>query len=141
MDNFALDDSLAVTVQGTIGRDAGKSFRINEVPPVEMAGYVLRLLAALRLSDQNDLLALLRPQPPEGQSAAEADLTAVLRLLTGCDPRAVHALITDALAHVQIAPDPKHPTAFRALMPTDVREMATLGQILGAFARTNITAG
>lgn len=140
MDNFALDDSLAVTVQGTIGRDVGKSFRINEVPPLTMAGYVLRLLAALRLSDQNDLLALLRPKAPSGDEA-ESDLTAVLRLLTGCDPRAVHSLITDALAHVQIAPDPKHPTAFRALMPTDVREMTTLGQILGAFARTNITAG
>ena len=38
-----LDDSRTITLQGTVGRDAGKSFRINEVPPVAMAGYVLRL--------------------------------------------------------------------------------------------------
>lgn len=128
------DDTRTTTITADIGRDAGKSFRILEVPPIEMAGFVLRLLSALRLADQTDLMALFRPS--EGPEQSEG---AILGALAGCDPDRMHALIIDALAHVHIAPDPQHPGAFRPLqVAADIREMKTLGQVLGAFARTNL---
>lgn len=129
------DEAKVAEVAGRVGRDTGKTFRVHEVPPVAMAGFVLRLLAAMRLAQQDDLLALL--QPVEGSS----DLGGVLRLLTGCDPQAVSALLHDALDHVEVAADPRHPTAFRVLHDNDIREMGTLGDILGAFVRVNLLPG
>lgn len=142
-----------LVLDGKAGRDAGKRFRINEVDPVTMAGFVLRLLAALRLSQTDDLLGLFQAAalPEDAEDAdtqrdldaikSREDLTSILRLLTGCDPVAVHALISDALQHVEVAPDPQHPGAFRKLMVADIREMATLGDVLGGFARLNLLPG
>lgn len=128
------DPDTSLTITGEHGRDAGKAFQIQEVPPIDMAGFVLRLLAALRLSAQADLMELFTPAED-----AQASVEAILRVLTGCDPDKMHALIHDALRHVQIAPDPQHPGALRPLqVATDIREMKTLGQILGAFARKNL---
>lgn len=124
-------------VTGTAGRDAGKSFRVNEVLPTEMLGFVLRLLAALRLGQQEDLMALLSPAAEDGPDT----LAVVLRTLTGCDPEAVRTLVNDALRHVEAAPDPKHPNAYRPLMADDIREMSTLGDVLGAFVRVNLLPG
>lgn len=132
------DDSRELILQGAVGRDNGKRFRINETNPVAMAGFVLRLLAALRLSQTDDLLDLFQPG---ANDAPGADLNTILRLLTGCDPAAVHALITDALGYVDVAPDPKHPGAFRPCSATDIREMSTLGDVLGGFARVNLLPG
>lgn len=138
------DDSRQTVIEGRVGRDAGKRFLIKEVDPITMSGFVLRLLAALRLSQTDDLLDLFqgRGVADEGEPVdTSGDLAAILRLLTGCDPLAVHALITDALVNVEIAPDPKHPGAFRRLTATDIREMATLGDVLGGFARVNLLPG
>lgn len=131
------DTAEATTVLADAGRDAGKTFLVAEVPPVEMATFVLRLLAAIRLSGVAELLALMAPAEERG----ETDIAVVLRLLAGCDPEAVRSLINDALAHVQVAADPRHPGMFRPLRSDDIREMATLGQVLGAFARANIATG
>lgn len=130
------DDTRTLIVEGQHGRDNGKRFRIKEVSPVHMTGYVLRLLAALRLSGVDELLSLF-------QNGGDSDdaLGSLLRLLTGCDPAAVQKLIEDALAHVEVAADPQHPGTFRALRIEDVQEMKTLADVLGGFARANILAG
>lgn len=142
------DDTKQATVTGTRGRDVGKTFRVNEVTPVVMAGFVLRLLAALRLSQQDDLMGLLQPVKRPGEAdnednedAISSDLSSILRVLTGCDPQAVSALIRDALTYVEVAADPQHPGAFRPLQDNDIREMSTLGDVLGAFARVNLLPG
>lgn len=147
MHNYSadLDDSNAITIVGKDGRDAGKSFRINEVPVRLMAGFVLRLLSALNLEGrQDDLLALVPTRDPaEGEDAQEdaEPSGAVLRVLGGCKPEALTELLNDALEYVQIAPDVKHPGAFRALQDNDIREMATLVAVLIAFVRVNLTSG
>lgn len=137
------DDTRTLIVEGQHGRDNGKRFRIREVSPVHMTGYVLRLLSALRLSGVDELLSLFE-QTQTKPTAGEIDIDALgslLRLLTGCDPAAVQKLIEDALAHVEVAADPQHPGTFRALRIEDVQEMKTLADVLGGFARTNILAG
>lgn len=121
------------TITARTGRDAGKTFQVSEVPPVEMATFMLRLLAAIRLSGVEELLGLFTS--PDG-----ADMAGVMRLLAGCDPDAVRALINDALRYVQIAPDPQHPGMFRTLGDNDIREMATLGEVLQGFVKLNVTA-
>ena len=129
------DDTAPYTAMITArtGRDAGKTFQVNEVPPVEMATFMLRLLAAIRLAGVDELLDLFTS--PDG-----ADMAGVMRLLAGCDPEAVRALINDALRYVQIAPDPQHPGMFRTLGDNDIREMATLGEVLQGFVKLNVTA-
>lgn len=131
------DDSRITDMQATAGRDAGKTFRINEVPPLEMATFVLRLLSALRLAQVAELEALLQPRAADEDSGNEMIAT-IVRVLTGCDPVAVRALMIDVLSHVQIAPDAQHPTAFRRLNDSDIREMATLGAILRAFVQNHM---
>lgn len=130
------EDSRQTVLHASKGRDAGKRFKINEVNPVLMAGFVLRLLAALRLAQTDDLMDLFRSGENTG-----SDLQAILRILTGCDPVAVHALISDALTHIEVAPDVQHPGTFRPCTAVDIREMATLGDLLGAFARVNLLPG
>lgn len=121
-------------ISATAGRDSGKSFRINEVPPVEMATFILRLLAAIRLGGVDELLELMQQGDGEGAPA----IGTVLRLLAGCDPEAVRALINSALSYVKIAADIRHPGMFRDLRDDDIKEMATLGDVLNAFIRTNV---
>lgn len=123
----------SVTLAGQHGRDAGKTFKLAEVPPVEMATFILRLLGAIRLAGVGELRALM--DPPE--DADQLDL--VLRLLAGSDAMATRQLIIDALAYVEVAPDPQHPGMFRKLRDDDIKELKTLGQIIGAFIRTNVT--
>lgn len=122
-----------VDLQAEFGRDAGKTFRIGEVPPLDMATFILRLLSAIRLAGVDELRSLMNPGPDTDE------IDTVLRLLAGCDPEAVKALANDALKYVQVAPDPRHPGMFRALRPDDIKELKTLGAVLGAFARNNVT--
>lgn len=124
----------SVTITGQHGRDAGKNFKIAEVPPVEMTTFILRLLAAVRMEGVDELRALMNP--PEGDDQIDI----VLRLLAGCDALAVRQLILDMLNYVQVAPDPQHPKMFRKLND-DIRELKTLGEIIGAFVRTQVTPG
>lgn len=128
-----LDSDISVILTDSVGRDSGKAFRIGEAPPLDMATFILRLLSAIRLDGVSELRALMNPAP----GADEIDT--VLRLLAGCDPEAVKSLASDALTYVQVAPDPQHPGMFRALRADDIKELKTLGAVLGAFARVNVT--
>lgn len=130
-----MDFDNSVTLAGQHGRDAGKNFKINEVPPVEMTTFILRLLGAIRLDGVDELRALMNP------TGGVDELDTVLRLLAGCDALATRQLILDALKYVTVAPDPQHPGMFRALRDDDIKELKTLGQIIGAFVRTNVTPG
>lgn len=123
------------TLQGEYGRDAGKQFRIREVPPVEMATFILRLLGAIRLSGVDELRNLMNPV----EGADEIDT--VLRLLAGCDAMATRQLILDALTYVEVAVDPQHPGMFRSLQADGIQELRTLGQVIAAFVRTNVMSG
>lgn len=139
-------DSKIEDVPGRTGRDYGKTYRIAEVNPYVMSGFVLRLLAALKLVQVDDLLTMFnRPKVEDGDDEARRDqarddMLGILRTLAGCDAAAVHALIGEALQYVEVAADPKHPTMFRPLnVALDIREMSTLGDVLGGFFRVNMT--
>lgn len=132
----AFTESDFATVLAANGdRDGGKRFGVLEVPPVEMATFILRLLGAIRLNGVGELQTLLNP--PEGAD----EIDAVLRVLAGCDAMATRALMVDALKYVHIAPDPQHPGMFRALRDDDIKDLKTLGDVLGAFVRANVTSG
>lgn len=124
----------SVTITGQHGRDAGKTFKIAEVPPVEMTTFILRLLGAVRMDGVDELRVLM--EPAEGVDQIDV----VMRLLAGCDAMAVRQLLLDMLNYVQVAPDPQHPGMFRKLND-DIRELKTLGEIVGAFVRTNVMSG
>lgn len=124
-----------MTLPGEYGRDAGKTFQIREVPPVEMATFILRLLGAIRLSGVDELRALMNPT--EGVD----EIDTVLRLLAGCDAMATRQLILDALTFVDVAPDPQHPGMFRTLRDDDIKELRTLGQVIAGFVRANVMSG
>lgn len=130
-----LDEPKVLDVHGA-GRDTGKTFHVREIDPVTFAGYVLRLVSALRVESYEGLIA-------EFQDAAGggAPIDTIMRVLQGSDPRAVHALVMDLLTHVGIAPDPKHPGVDRPLLPTDIRELKTLGTILTTIVKLNFGDG
>jgi hypothetical protein len=134
-DMTPLDEIKTTTAYGTKGRDAGKAFRITEIDVLSKTSFVLRLVAALRVESYEDLLAKVQAAP-----AGAPQIDVIMQILQGSQPQAVHALVTDALQSVQIAPDPKHPEAFRPLTQTDIRELSTLGALLAAFAMLNIYA-
>lgn len=136
-----MDDTKTTTLYGTYGRDQAKRFEVSEVDPLALSGYVLRLLSALKVASYEALLLALAPKKEgDPENGAEA-IDAVLQVLQGADPDAVHKLITEALRYVRIAPDPQHPEAWRALLPTDIREIRTLGDILMAFVKLNFDIG
>ncbi|WWQ12952.1 tail assembly chaperone [Ralstonia phage PQ43W] len=132
MSAHQLDDAKTATVAGAHGRDIGKTFTILEVGPLDMSGFVLRLVAALRVESYTGLLEQLN-SVKDG-----APLDAIMQVLRGSDPQAVHALVREALDYVHITPDPKHPGVLRPLLANDVRELKTLGEILMAFAKLNL---
>jgi hypothetical protein len=136
-----IDATKTTTFFAAHGRDAGKHFELREADPLAMAGYVLRLVSALRIPSYETLLAVFaRNDDDNGAPGGEA-IDAILRILQGADPVAVHALCTEALHYVRIAPDPQHPEAWRTLMPTDIRELRTLGDVLVAFVKLNFDTG
>lgn len=153
------DYDSSTTLAGQHGRDNGKNFQIREVPPVEMATFILRLLGAIRLEGVDELRALMhsgkarKAAQETGDDAAgvadgevenednEDDIDTVLRLLAGCDAIATRSLILDVLKYVMVAPDPQHPGMFRALRDDDIKELRTLGDIIGAFVRTHVMPG
>lgn len=124
-------------IDGATTRDYGKRFRIAEVDPLTFSGFVLRLVAALKVESYESLLGDLKGAVTE-DAAPPIDL--VMRVLAGCDPIAVHALITEALEHVQVAVDPRHPEAFRPMLKTDIRDLPTLGAVLVGFVKLNFGA-
>jgi hypothetical protein len=133
-------DIKTTTLYGLHGRDNGKRFEVAEVDPLALAGYVLRLLSALKVASYEALIAALTP-PAQGEAIGTEAIDAVLQVLQGADPLAVHALVTEALRYVRIAPDPQHPEVWRTLMNDDIREIRTLGDILLAFVKLNFDIG
>ena len=140
MNPAQMDDTRTSMLIAVHGRDAGKRFEVGEVDPLTMAGYVLRLASALRVPSFDTLQALFS-KDDDGKPDGEA-IDSILRILQGADPVAVHALITESLVYVRIAPDPQHPEAWRSLMlPQDIRELRTLGDVLLAFIKLNFDTG
>lgn len=129
------ETDFSTILTASAARDSGKRFGILEVPPVEMATFILRLLGAIRLNGVGELQTLMNP--PEGVDEVDA----VLRVLAGCDAMATRELMIDALKYVHIAPDVQHPGMWRALRDDDIKELKTLGDILGGFVRANVTSG
>lgn len=124
-----MTDTAATDVYG-VGRDSGKTYHVPRIEPITFAGYVLRLVAALRIDSYEGLIDEIKTSVDNG----EAPVDTIMHVLQGCDPLAVHALLKDTLTHVTISPDPKFPTANRGLLPDDITEMKTLGDILMAIA-------
>lgn len=136
------NDTKVTTFFASYGRDSGKHFEVSEVDPLTLSGYVLRLLSALKVASYEALLAILLPKKNEEGSEENMEaIDAILHVLQGADPVAVHALVTESLRYVRIAPDPQHPEAWRALLSNDIREIRTLGDILLAFVKLNFDPG
>jgi len=131
------EDARTHTVHGVYGRDAGKTFHCIEIDPLTLSGYVLRLVAALRVESYEALLDQLQ----SAKSASGVPIDAIMKLLQGADPRAVHALIAELLDYVLITPDPKHPGVKRALLENEIREIRTLGEVLMGVAKLNFQFG
>lgn len=127
------DDIRTQTVQGIHGRDAGKAFHCVEIDPLTSAGFMLRLVSALRVESYESLLEQL--SGAKGKDGVPID--AIMKLLQGADPRAVHELITELLDYVLITPDPKHPGVRRALLENEIREIRTLGDVLMGVFKLN----
>jgi hypothetical protein len=131
-----MDDTRTTTFFASHSRDNGKRFEVAEVDPVTLSGYMLRLLAALKVPNYESLLAIFAARD-DGAHAIDA----ILQVLQGADPNAVHALITEVLRYVRIAPDPQHPEAWRPLQHDDIRELRTLGDVLYEFVKLNFDIG
>lgn len=131
-----MDDVKTLSIIGAHGRDMHKTFIVEEAPPLELAGLVLRLVSALRVESYEKLVGEFAPR-----ADGKPSIDAVMSLLRGADPQAVHALISDVLGYVSIAPDPKHPGAVRAMMTTDIQEIRTLGDVLAGFAKLHFAIG
>lgn len=130
-----MTDIKEISIHARAGRDLGKTFIIQEVDPLTMSGFVLRLVSALRVENFSELLNQI------GDAADGASINAIMNILRGADPAAVHALITEIVNNfVTIAPDPKHPSAIRRLTTSDIQEMATLGEVLMTFAKLHFTS-
>lgn len=127
------DDALTATIIAATGRDAGKQFTLTEIDPMTKAGYALRFNAALRVESFQVLIDMWRDAGANNDEVAGV----VFKTLQGCDPEAVHKLLSELLDYVLISPDPKHPGVNRALLPTDIREMRTLGDVLFALVKLN----
>lgn len=132
--------SIETTLTANAGRDAGKNFRIPDIDPLAVAGFALRLVSALKIPDFSTLAQLAAPDATDGDDS-DAKLDALLAVLRGCDPDAVHKLITEVLTYVEIAPDPKHPGAWRPLVTGDIQELRTLGLVVMTFATSQLSLG
>lgn len=131
------EDARTLTIHGAHGRDVGKTFHCVEIDPLTLSGFVLRLVAALRVESYEALLD--RIFATKAKDAVPID--AVMQLLQGADPRAVHALIGELLDYVLITPDPKHPGVKRALLDNEIREIRTLMDVLQGVAKLNFNIG
>jgi hypothetical protein len=133
-----MEDVKLTTFFASYGRDTSKRLEVSEVDPLALSGYVLRLLSALKVASYEALITALASK---GDGDNFESIDAILQVLQGADPDAVHKLVTEALRYVRIAPDPQHPEAWRALLPNDIREIRTLGDILLAFVKLNFDIG
>lgn len=128
-----IDEALSATLTAATGRDVGKLFQVLEIDPMTKAGYALRFNAALRVESYQALIDQWR----EGAEGDEPPIDLIMRTLQGSDAAAVHALLQELLDYVRVSPDPQHPGALRKLLPNDIREMRTLGEVLLALVKLN----
>lgn len=132
-------------ITATAGQDVGKRYRFVRLNPLTLAGLALRLVGALKIPSFDALRQLSAPADPDAPADEpdESKLDALLAILRGCDAAAVHALITEILGHVEVAPDPKHPEAWRPVMVNgdDIQELRTLGAVVMAFAQHRLSLG
>ena len=133
------EDTRTLTVHGVHGRDAGKTFHCVEIDPLTLSGFVLRLVTALRVESYEALLEQLLSAKERDADSVPVD--AVMKLLQGADPRAVHELMHELLDYVLITPDPKHPAVRRALLENEIREIRTLGDVMMGVAKLNFSLG
>ena len=120
-----------------VGRDTGKTYRVPRIDALTTAGYVLRLVAALRVESYEGLLTEIQASA----EAKEAPIDTIMRVLQGCDPQAIHGLIKDVLGHVLISPDPKFPNVNRPMQGNEIEEIKTLGSILMTLSATHFGLG
>src|ERR1700748_564107 len=92
------DDIHTLTISGVHGRDTGKTFHCIEIDPLTLSGFVLRLVAALRVDSYEDLIQQLVDAREEREGSVPIDV--FMSLLQGSDARAVHALINELLDYV-----------------------------------------
>lgn len=135
-------DNQTVTVDG-VHRDVARRYRLNEIDPLTMSGYMLRLVAALRIDSLDSITlqfaALSGAQ--DGEASDEA-VNALFRVLAGCDPNALHALISDMLRYVEVARDPAHPGVYMLLdVKQDMKDIGTLRRVLSALIALNFKKG
>jgi len=127
------DDARTHAVHAVHGRDVGKTFHCVEIDPLTAAGFMLRLVSALRVDSYETLIEQLATA--KGRDGVPID--AIMKLLQGADPRAVHELIAELLDYVLITPDPKHPGVKRPLLENEIRELRTLGDVLMGVFKLN----
>lgn len=129
------DNSRTQTIPGVHGRDAGKTFFACEIDPLTLSGFILRLVSAMRVASYENLLEQMH-----ATESGDAPIDAIMQLLQGADPQAVHALITELTTdYVRVSPDPRHPGVMRALLPDDIREIRTLGDVLAGLFKVNFS--
>lgn len=132
------DETRIAVVDKCPGRDAVRRYRITEIDPLAMSAYMLRLVSALRVESLDDTYAQLQEVLTAPDGLPDTSVNALFKLLGGCDPVALHALITDLLRYVEVARDPRHPDAWMPLeVKQDMREMGTLGKVLSALVSLN----
>lgn len=131
-----MDDTKTLKFTGVNGRDAGKTFQLAEIETTQKASFVLRLVSALKVDSWEDLLERF-----QARDSTKPPIDLIMGLLQGSDPAAVEGLMHEALRSVQVAPDPRHPEAFRQLEAKDIRELATLGDVLVKFVSLNLGTG
>ena len=131
-----MNDTKTLKFAGTNGRDNGKHFQLTEIETTQKASFVLRLVASLRVDSWENLLERFAQRD---DSKPPIDL--IMSLLSGSDPASVELLMHETLRSVQIAPDPRYPEAFRQIEARDIRELATLGEIIIKFATLNLSTG
>lgn len=129
-----LDDAMTSTIIAATGRDAGKQFTLLEIDPMTKAGYVLRFNSALRIDSYQALIDQWRQSTEE---AEEPPIDTIMKTMQGADPLVLHTLLNELLDYVRISPDPQHPGVNRKLLPNDIREMKTLGEVLLALVKLN----
>ncbi len=134
-----MNDARISIIDSATGRDLGKRYRLNEIDPLTMANYMLRLGSAIKA---DDIEALVDDFKAAGKPEAGANVPVelLMQALQGCDAERVHALMTDLLTHVEVAVDPRHPEAFRAMdvKVGDIRELTTLGTVLMGVLALNL---
>lgn len=119
------------------GRDAGKTFRITEMPAVQAEKWAARALLAMSRSGVDI--------PEEAMSAGAATLLAAgLRSFTSMAFEDAEQLLDEMFGCIQFVPDPARKDVTRALIDDDIDEVATRlflrGEVIEIHTGFSVTA-